>query len=344
MQSFSRSVRASPERDTELEEEGDGRSHTGARQRGRWGPATSGGQPACRPGSPPRPRLGHGEGRRGSDPAGMLGQEAERREGPSHTWSSSLNCGTNAWRDKCAIAQRPAVHHRDAPSSSLTSPRPTERGRAFPPPDPHPRPPPAGALCAASVRLPSCARRALTGHVRPLSWKRPFSTEAWEWPAGQDELGSRVRAESAPLLCSRFCQTSVPGAPRPVSGSHGDGPRFPGLVRDFPTARPRPRRLLRLARTRAGQRSDVRGGWQKDTGWRGVRGEARRPAERGRRRAPQAPRSLNRKRTSHLHCVSVLQWEEPAGRFPGVAGGHGAEEETAMLRLCGNLYSQIDAS
>lgn len=153
-------------------------------------------------------------------------------------------------------------------------------------PIPARRPPPAGALCAASVRLPSCARRALTGHVRPLSWKRPFSTEAWEWPAGQDELGSRVRAESAPLLCSRFCQTSVPGAPRPVSGSHGDGPRFPGLVRDFPTARPRPRRLLRLARTRAGQRSDVRGGWQKDTGWRGVRGEARRPAERGSAGAP----------------------------------------------------------
>lgn len=90
---------------------------------------------------------------RGSDPAGMLGQEAERREGPSHTWSSSLNCGTNAWRDKCAIAQRPAVHHRDAPSSSLTSPRPTERGRAFPPPDPHPCPP------ACRPRVP-CAPRA----------------------------------------------------------------------------------------------------------------------------------------------------------------------------------------
>lgn len=153
MQSFSRSVRASPERDTELEEEGDGRSHTGARQRGRWDPRRQAGSLHAGSAAPRGRARGHGEGRRGSDPAGMLGREAERREGPSHPWSSSLNCGTNAWPDKCAIAQRPAVHHRDAPSSSLTSPRPRERGRAFPPPDPNPRPP------ARRPRVP-CAPRA----------------------------------------------------------------------------------------------------------------------------------------------------------------------------------------
>lgn len=143
-------------------------------ERGRGGdgdPRRQAGSLHAGPAAPRGRARSHGEGRRGSDPAGMLGQEAERREGPSHTWSSSLNCGTNAWRDKYAIAQRPAVHHRDAPSSSLTSPRPTERGRAFPPPDPHPRPPPAARGCPVRRQRPApvlCPPRANRARSPPV--------------------------------------------------------------------------------------------------------------------------------------------------------------------------------